>query len=44
MIPGQSGSNSVGNITYIKFPDVFNGSPVDWTLDNDDLAIWKVGP
>jgi hypothetical protein len=44
MIPGQSGSNSAGNITYIKFPDVFNGSPVAWTMDHDDLAIWEPAP
>jgi hypothetical protein len=39
-IPGVTGSNSVGPLSFLEFPGVFNGSPVSWTLDHDDLQIW----
>ncbi|MFH1188717.1 MAG: PGF-pre-PGF domain-containing protein [bacterium] len=26
--------------TNLKFPDVFNGAPVTWSLDHDDLKVW----
>ncbi|HKV75127.1 MAG TPA: Ig-like domain-containing protein [Gemmatimonadales bacterium] len=44
MIPGLSGGNSIGRIANLQFPGVFNGSPVDWTLDHDDIAIWAPVP
>jgi hypothetical protein len=39
-IPGVTGSNSVGPLSFLEFPGVFNGSPVAWTLDHDDMQIW----
>ncbi len=44
MIPGVSGTNSVGSIANLQFPGVFNGSPGAWTLDHDDILIWAPTP
>ncbi|HKV75128.1 MAG TPA: Ig-like domain-containing protein [Gemmatimonadales bacterium] len=44
MIPGLSGTNSIGRVANLQFPGVFNGSPGDWTLDHDDISIWAPAP
>lgn len=30
------------NPVYAKFPDVVNASPMDWTIDHDDLKVWAI--
>ena len=35
MIPVATGA-------YLLWPGVFNGSPVAWTLDHDDLKVWTI--